>query len=186
MHDKISDLEALYALDDYFVIDPSNPNLPDLLRKSLRTCPLGDYNRPITLIIFTTTELDNPISEPIGMYFKNGNRRYYWRDKHWAEYDISHISRSLKSLYLISSDYQAILNNQYNIGNHNECSSFKTESPETVLNSQIDSSLSSQQLGTFYKRYESISKTAYVPDGYYLRSKFKCFARALLQVPSDW
>jgi hypothetical protein len=182
MHDKISDLEALYALDDYFVIDPSNPNLPDLLRKSLRTCLLGDYNRPITLIIFTTTELDNPISEPIGMYFKNGNRRYYWRDKHWAEYDISHISRSLKSLYLISSDYQAILNNQSDLGNLKECPSSITKYPGPAPNSLPYS----QQLGTFYKRYESISKTAYVPDGSVGSSKFKCFARALLQAPSDW
>lgn len=40
------------------------------------------------IVTFTVQNLENPKTEPIGVFFQNGNRTYLWRDKYWAEYDL--------------------------------------------------------------------------------------------------
>jgi hypothetical protein len=41
------------------------------------------------LVQFTVQNLENPTAEPIGVYSYAGIKRYVWRDRFWAEYDVS-------------------------------------------------------------------------------------------------
>ncbi len=47
-------------------------------------------NDPIGLCIigFATRNLASPTTDPIGLYYVHGDRRYMWRDRVWAEYDL--------------------------------------------------------------------------------------------------
>lgn len=40
------------------------------------------------VITFTVRDLDNPTSDPIGLFYVAGTRRYIWRDKYWADFDV--------------------------------------------------------------------------------------------------
>lgn len=48
----------------------------------------SSYN--IYIVEFQTANLENPTTEPIGVFFSRGMRRYLWRDRYWAEYAMPH------------------------------------------------------------------------------------------------
>ncbi len=64
-----------FAVVNHFAIDPKKYDLP-------RIAPL------LYMIEFTVQNLENPQSDPIGVYFYAGIRRYVWRDKFWSDYEI--------------------------------------------------------------------------------------------------
>ena len=49
---------------------------------------LASFKGGLNIVTFSATDLANPSTEPIGLYYVNGTRRYIWRDKFWADYDV--------------------------------------------------------------------------------------------------
>lgn len=48
---------------------------------------LASFKGGLQIVSFTARDLANPATEPIGLFYVNGTRRYIWQDKFWAEYD---------------------------------------------------------------------------------------------------
>lgn len=44
--------------------------------------------RGLQIVVFTPRNLADPLTEPIGLFYVGGTRRYVWRDKYWADFDI--------------------------------------------------------------------------------------------------
>lgn len=40
------------------------------------------------LVGFTVQDLEHPSTEPLALFFRYGTRRYLWRDRFWAEYEL--------------------------------------------------------------------------------------------------
>jgi hypothetical protein len=71
-----------YAVTNCVALDPSEWGLPRVAKV-------------LYILEFGTRDLANPDSDPIGMYSYAGMRRYFWRDKFWAEVEL-HTSHVLK------------------------------------------------------------------------------------------
>lgn len=65
------------------------------------------YN--VTLVSFSESDLSNPDSDPICMYYQHGNRLYLWKDKVWTE--------CLVSSEALISRCRTLINNMTNSGN---------------------------------------------------------------------
>lgn len=64
-----------FAVIDFVPISPEEFDLPRL-------------GSTLYLVSFATRDLGNPETDPIGVYFYSGMRRFIWRDKFWSEYEL--------------------------------------------------------------------------------------------------
>jgi hypothetical protein len=46
---------------------------------------VGIAEPDVCFILFTIRNLEDPNTEPIGLFYTGGTRRYIWRDKYWGE-----------------------------------------------------------------------------------------------------
>ncbi len=49
---------------------------------------LASLRGGLQIVGFTVRNLADPSTEPIGLFYQGGTRRYIWRDKFWADYDV--------------------------------------------------------------------------------------------------
>lgn len=68
-----------FVLLDFAVIDTELFDLP--------TASIGEY---LYLVQFQAAGLEYPKSEPIGVYYYAGIRRFIWKNKFYSEYDLSY------------------------------------------------------------------------------------------------
>lgn len=49
---------------------------------------LTTFRGGLHIVTFSIKDLANPSTEPIGLFYVNGTRRYVWRSRFWADYDV--------------------------------------------------------------------------------------------------
>ncbi len=49
---------------------------------------LASFRGGLHIITFSARDLANPSTEPLGLFYVNGTRRYIWQDRFWADYDV--------------------------------------------------------------------------------------------------
>ena len=88
----LADELNLFSVRRYLLIDTRRFRLPIYLGKQ------------VCFIIFDRMDLENPATDPIGIFYKGGIKTFLWRKREWAgiDYDINNITS--RATYLIANN----------------------------------------------------------------------------------